>query len=106
MELLMLVLLELPLELLANMLQTRSSTPVQEVVPGSKIQTTEFLVEILETFFWSYRRICRGINCKRCCWKSMWEIKYHIMVKQVYLYILYYRLFHAISNHQTQLYIF
>jgi len=51
MELLMPVLLEQPLELLANMLQTRSSTPVQEVVPGSKIQTTEFLVEILETFF-------------------------------------------------------
>merc|ERR1711973_562306 len=51
MELLMLVLLELPQELLANMLQTRSSTPVQEVVPGSKIQTIEFLVEILETFF-------------------------------------------------------
>merc|ERR1712198_366146 len=51
MELLMPVLLEQPLELLANMLQTISSTPVQEVVPGSKIQTTEFLVEILETFF-------------------------------------------------------
>merc|ERR1712198_441303 len=52
MELLMLVLQELPQELLANMLRTRSSTPVQEVVvPGSKIQTTEFLVEILETFF-------------------------------------------------------
>merc|ERR1711972_803131 len=51
MELLMPVLLEQLLELLANMLQTRSSTPVQEVVPGSKIQTTEFLVEILVTFF-------------------------------------------------------
>merc|ERR1719461_2202681 len=51
MELLMPVLLEQPQELLANMLQTRSSTPVQEVVPGSKIQTTEYLVEILETFF-------------------------------------------------------
>jgi len=51
MELLMPVLLELPQELLANMLQTRSSTPVQEGVPGSKIQTTEYLVEILETFF-------------------------------------------------------
>merc|ERR1712098_72073 len=51
MELLMPVLLELPLELLANTLRTRSSTPVQEGVPGSKIQTTEYLVEILETFF-------------------------------------------------------
>merc|ERR1711973_6554 len=46
------VLLELPLDLLVNMLPIRFSTHVPEVATEIKTQTTEFLEEIQETFFW------------------------------------------------------
>merc|ERR1712243_482487 len=52
MELLMLVLLELQLESLDNLLQTKSSTLAPEVAPETRIQTTEFSVATLITFFW------------------------------------------------------
>merc|ERR1712098_874410 len=52
MEPLMQVLLELPLDLLDNMLPIRSSTHAPEEATEIKTPTTEFLEETLETFFW------------------------------------------------------
>merc|ERR1712198_6208 len=52
MEPLMQVLLELPLDLLVNMLPIRSLTPVPEEATEIKTPTTEFLEETLETSFW------------------------------------------------------
>merc|ERR1712198_699673 len=52
MEPLMQVLLELPLDLLDNMLPIRFSTHAPEEATEIKTPTTEFLEETLETFFW------------------------------------------------------
>merc|ERR1712198_112549 len=46
------VLLELPLDLLVNMLPIRSSIHALEVGTEIKTPTTEFLEETLETSFW------------------------------------------------------
>merc|ERR1712198_559 len=46
------VLLELQLDLLVNMLPIRFSTHAPEEATEIKTQTTEFLEEIQETFFW------------------------------------------------------
>jgi len=46
------VLLELPLDLLVNMLPIRFSIHALEVATEIKTPTTEFLEETLETFFW------------------------------------------------------
>merc|ERR1712198_367857 len=51
-EPLMPVLLELPLDLLVNMLPIRFSIHALEVATEIKTLTTEFLEEIQETFFW------------------------------------------------------
>merc|ERR1712198_295747 len=72
------VLLELPLDLLVNMLPIRFSIHALEVATEIKTPTTEFLEEIQKLSFGSCWRICCSFRCSCCCWKSLWKIKYFI----------------------------